>query len=207
MPAAGPWRGTLGIIGVSQSDLIHPSKPGIEIPVLTPVLYSQFARFQTHREAFDKLCFDVPASENLLLISDHTAFLGLLSRAEQSYPKSLAPHSAGWIRRKTPLYAALFHGTVTYPHPNLSKLDMLIPKEGDNTSKRRYCRNVTSLLLSHRLAFGGPKSFISMDMSSGPSSCMSQLAVTRNYSALDFWWDRLHVYCNIWGICGRLEVD
>jgi hypothetical protein len=63
------------------------------------VLYSQFARFQTHREAFHKLCFDVPASENLLLISDHAAFLGLLSRVEQSYPEvSGAPFC--WVDSK-----------------------------------------------------------------------------------------------------------
>jgi hypothetical protein len=31
---------------------------------------------------------------------------------------------------------------------------MLILKDGDSASGRRYCRNVTALLLSDRLAFG-----------------------------------------------------
>jgi hypothetical protein len=80
--AAGPWRGTLGIVEVSQSDLTQPSKPGIDIQVLMLALYSQFVRFQNHREAFDKLCFEALASENLLFISDCAAFLELLSRVE-----------------------------------------------------------------------------------------------------------------------------
>ena len=87
MPAAGPRRGMLETIGVSQSDLTHPSQPGIEIQVLTPALYSRFMRFQNHREAFDKLCFDAPVSEKLSFISDRAAFLELLSRAEQIDPE------------------------------------------------------------------------------------------------------------------------
>jgi hypothetical protein len=82
MSAAGHWRGTLGIVEVSQSDLTHPSKPEIDVRVLTLALYSQFVRFQTHREAFNKLCSDALASENLLFMSDCATFLELLSRVE-----------------------------------------------------------------------------------------------------------------------------
>src|SRR5205085_3105724 len=118
--AAGLRRGTLETIGVSQSDLTHSSQSGIEILVLTPALHSRFVRFQNHREAFDKLCFDPPASENLSFISDRTAFLELLSRAEQINPEIAGAHSAGAhsARGTTPLYTALFHDTVTYPHPD-----------------------------------------------------------------------------------------
>src|SRR2546421_1071319 len=168
MSAAGLRRGTLETIGVSQSDLTHSSQSGIEILVLTSVLHSRFMRFQNHREAFDKLCFDPPASENLSFISDRTAFLELLSRAEQINPEIAGAHSAGahsagvlgWIRGKTPLYMALFPNTVTYPRPDdrricsLSKFDMFILKNGDSASRRRYCRDVTARLLSDRLAFG-----------------------------------------------------
>ena len=87
MSTAGPWRGTLGIIGVSQSELTHPSEPGIEIRVLTPVLHSQFVRFQTHKGSIRQAFFDAPASEKLLFISDRAAFLELLSRAEQIGPE------------------------------------------------------------------------------------------------------------------------
>lgn len=161
MSAAGPRQGTLETIGVSQSDLTHPSQPGIEIRVLTPALYSRFVRFQNHREAFDKLCFDAPASKKLSFISGRAAFLELLSRAEQiDRWRPFRLRVLGWTRGRTPLYTALSHNTVTYPHPDdrricgLSKLDMLILKDGDSASRRRCCRNVTALLLSDRLAFG-----------------------------------------------------
>jgi hypothetical protein len=164
MSATGPRRGTLETIGVSQSDLTHPSQPGIEIRVLTSALYSRFVRFQTHREAFDKLRFDAPASEELSFISDRVAFLELLSRAEQIDPEiagsPFRSRVLGWIRGKTPLHTVLFHNTVTYPHPDdrricgLPKLDVHILNDGDSTSRRHYCHNMTALLLSDRLAFG-----------------------------------------------------
>jgi hypothetical protein len=109
----------LETIGVSQSDLTHPSEPGIEIRALTPALYCRLVRFQNHREAFDKLCFDTPASENLSFISDRAPFLESLLRAEQIdcwHP--FRWRVLGWIRGKTPLHTALFHNTVTYPHPD-----------------------------------------------------------------------------------------
>lgn len=164
MSVVGSSAGSLETIGVSQSDLTHPSQPGIEIRVLTSSLYSRFVKFQNHREEFDKLCFDAPASEELSFISDRATFLELLSRAEQIDPEIAgAPFRSrvlGWIRGKTPLYTVLFHNTVTYPHPDdrricgLPKLDMHVLKDGDSPSRRHYGRNVTALLLSDRLAFG-----------------------------------------------------
>jgi hypothetical protein len=111
MSAAGHWRGTLGIVEVSQSDLTHPSKPRIETRVLTLALYSQFVRFQNHREAFDKLYFDALASENLLFMSDCAAFLELLSRVERIGLKVVcAPLPARpWVDSRK---AVLVHGAV-----------------------------------------------------------------------------------------------
>jgi hypothetical protein len=102
MSAAVPRRGTLETIGVSQSDLTHPSQPGIEIRVLTPALYNQFVRFQNHGEAFDKLCFHAPASEKPIFISDRAAFLELPTRAEQSLASHSADASLGGLEERCP---------------------------------------------------------------------------------------------------------
>ena len=164
IPAAGPRRGVLEILGVSKSDPTIHSQPRIEIQVLTPAFYSQFVTFRDHREAFGKLCFDAPDSEKLLLISDRAAFLELLSGVEQiDVEPAQVPlrwRILGWLREKAPMYQAPFL-TAAKCTPDdgrhvcgLSQLETLIMKDRDPVSQRRYCRNVTALLASDRLAFG-----------------------------------------------------
>jgi hypothetical protein len=113
---AGSLAGcTLQVIGASQSDLTHPGWPGIGIPSG----YSQLVRFQIHREAFDNLCFDAPASEEFLFISDRAAFLGicLKSRADrlQVLGAPFCWRVLGWIRGKKALRTVPFHNAVRYP--------------------------------------------------------------------------------------------
>jgi hypothetical protein len=110
MSAAGPWRGTLETIGVSQSDLTHPSQPGIEIRVLTPAIYSRVCEISKPQGSIRQLCFDAPASEKLTFISGRAAFLELLSRAEQIDPEIASapiPLARPWVDSKKD---ALVHG-------------------------------------------------------------------------------------------------
>ena len=161
-PIAGPQRGRLETF--SNSDHTRCSQLEIEIRVLTPAFYSQFARFGDCRKAFHKLCFDAPDSERFLLISDRATFQELLSGIGQlDLRTSEARFSwriVGWLRGKETTYGPLSPTTAERINCDdrrlsvLSQLDVLVLKDGDNVSKRHYCRTIAAILVSDQLAFG-----------------------------------------------------
>ena len=161
-PTAGPQRGRLETF--SNSDHTKCSQLEIEIQVLTPAFYSQFARFENCRKAIDKLCFDAPDSEKFLLISDRATFQELLSGLEQLDLRTSEARFSwrilGWLRGKEATYIPLSPTAAERINcgsrriSGLSQLDMLVLRDGDPVGKRHYCRTTTAILVSDHLTFG-----------------------------------------------------
>ena len=103
MSVAGSWRGTLETIGVSQSDLTHPSQPGIEIRVLTPAIYSRVCEVSKtagkhstalfRRAGFCKAHFHIWSGR----------FLGIASESRADRPRNRwrpIPLARPWVDRR-----------------------------------------------------------------------------------------------------------
>ena len=158
--AAGSRRGVRERIGPQRlSDAQE-----IEIRVLTPAFYSEFVKYGSPAEAFDKLCFETAESGQFVLSSNDTrlklALRDFTPPHLELHPLPLQWHMLRYLRAISIVQSA---GSGNYARPGkdngqlgLSELDRLVVTYVSKEHARLYCEGTLKALLADRVAYGFP---------------------------------------------------